>query len=262
MTSSVRWPQPRDCASRAPTAIAGAVLRPERLEHVDRRRRIRPFPSPDSTMFYLLEPFGRNTAPAVAARRAACAVALRRRRDAARAAGRPSDPRPARVRRRGRRAPRRSRKKGRLVTFGIRPTHPETGFGYIECGDAMPGRATAAFARAVSSKNRRSRRARDYLAAGHYVWNSGMFCFTPTRSSRRSRATRRACSPRRAASRRRSPSAESPQMLEIDAALFAAVPDISIDYAIMERAAEAGEVAVVAARSTGATSARGRRSRR
>src|SRR2546423_8106925 len=87
--------------------------------------------------------------------------------------------------------------------------------------------------------------AREYLAAGNYVWNSGMFAFTP--------ATILAALARHApgvlASTRPIINAladtASTGMLEIDAAQFAAVPDISIDYAVMESAAAAGEVAVV-----------------
>jgi mannose-1-phosphate guanylyltransferase len=58
---------------------------------------------------------------------------------------------------------------GYLVTFGIQPTYPETGFGYIEAKDRdvlsfreKPDRATA----------------ESYLQAGRYFWNSGMFCFS------------------------------------------------------------------------------------
>ena len=81
--------------------------------------------------------------------------------------------------------------------------------------------------------------ARDYLAAGTLRLElRHVRVHAPTRSSTRSRATRPACSPPRVPSRRRSRARESPQMLEIDAALFAAVPDISIDYAVMEQAAD------------------------
>ena len=87
--------------------------------------------------------------------------------------------------------------------------------------------------------------ARDYLAAGHYVWNSGMFAFTADAIvdafARHAPGVLAAARPVAQALTH----AESPQMLQIDAALFAAVPDISIDYAIMEPAAEAGEVTVV-----------------
>ena len=76
--------------------------------------------------------------------------------------------------------------------------------------------------------------ARDYLAAGHYVWNSGMFAFTRRAIvdafARHAPGVLAAVRPVAQALA----DGESPQMLEIDAALFAAVPDISLDYAVME----------------------------
>ena len=60
---------------------------------------------------------------------------------------------------------------GRLVTFGISPTTPETGFGYIRMGDALPnGRDIAAF---VEKPDRET--AERYVAEGIYLWNAGMF---------------------------------------------------------------------------------------
>ncbi len=63
---------------------------------------------------------------------------------------------------------------GNLVTVGIEPTHPSTGFGYIEEGEPVPGSATA---RAVASFVEKPDReqAAAYLATGRYRWNAGMF---------------------------------------------------------------------------------------
>ena len=66
-------------------------------------------------------------------------------------------------------------REGRLVTFGITPAHPETGYGYIECGATI---ADHAFAATRFVEKPPLERARLYLAAGNYVWNSGMFAFT------------------------------------------------------------------------------------
>jgi mannose-1-phosphate guanylyltransferase/mannose-6-phosphate isomerase len=190
---------------------------------------------------YLLEPFGRNTAPAVAvaahlarARYGDDAVMLVLAADhlirdeaafawavtrAAELAG-----------------------TGKLVTFGITPTLPETGFGYIECGAALGERAFAA-ARYVEKPP--LAKAREYLAAGNYVWNAGMFAFTP----RTILAALERYAPQIAASARAvwQPLSARPRdpMFEIDAATFATAPDLSIDYAVMERAATDGLVAVV-----------------
>jgi mannose-1-phosphate guanylyltransferase / mannose-6-phosphate isomerase len=129
---------------------------------------------------------------------------------------------------------------GWLVTFGIRPTHPETGFGYIRMGDAIAdrdGRAVGAFVEKPSSET-----AESYVASGNYVWNSGMFCF---RTDALLAAAAEACPDVLAAAQACHAGAishESP--VEFAREAFLAQPDISIDYAIMERAPR---VAVVAA---------------
>ncbi|MET0216917.1 MAG: mannose-1-phosphate guanylyltransferase/mannose-6-phosphate isomerase [Burkholderiales bacterium] len=124
---------------------------------------------------------------------------------------------------------------GYLVTFGIRPDTPETGFGYIECGlslDGGPGLKVARFVEKPSAD-----KAREYVSSGRHLWNSGMFCFKAGRILEEfakhapdvlDRAT--ACwadiEDKRIA---------NPGMIEFDSALFEAVPDISIDYAVMEK---------------------------
>lgn len=67
---------------------------------------------------------------------------------------------------------------GRITTIGIRPTHPETGYGYIEVGDQAAG-PPAAGARAVAQfvEKPSLERARELLATGRYLWNAGMFFF-------------------------------------------------------------------------------------
>lgn len=63
---------------------------------------------------------------------------------------------------------------GSLVLFGIEPTAPETGFGYIEMGDALDHKANTV-RRFVEKPDITTAQA--YLGQGNYVWNSGMFCF-------------------------------------------------------------------------------------
>ncbi len=65
--------------------------------------------------------------------------------------------------------------KGHLVTFGIRPTRPETGYGYIRLGQGMEGGAIYKAEKFVEKPNLET--ARSYLADGKYLWNSGMFLF-------------------------------------------------------------------------------------
>ena len=65
--------------------------------------------------------------------------------------------------------------RGYLVTFGIHPTHPETGYGYIRKGariDGSAGHDVAAFVEKPDDKT-----AQAYVDSGDYDWNSGMFCF-------------------------------------------------------------------------------------
>ena len=197
---------------------------------------------------YLLEPFGRNTAPAIAL--AALCVDLLGQGDTVLLVL-PADhvirDIPAfkeAVARAGELAA-----QGRVVTFGIAPTHPETGFGYIECGGAIDdAKGPAAFTAQRFIEKPPLGVARDFVRAGNYLWNSGMFAFTPKAII--GALTRHApgvLDATRSIAQSLVRQGEH-GMLEIDAASFAAVPDISIDYAVMEKAATAGEVAVVRGR--------------
>jgi mannose-1-phosphate guanylyltransferase/mannose-6-phosphate isomerase-like protein (cupin superfamily) len=219
----------------------------------------------DAPVDYVLEPFGRNTAPAVAI--AALFAASRVARDSVllvlpadhlisdQAAFATAVSRAVAL-----------AHEGALVTFGIAPTHPETGFGYIECGDALAGAEHAPLALGVRRfvEKPALATAREYLSAGHFLWNSGMFAFTPDAilhalerhapallaavkpvADALGHAKDGVSTPGGARGEHRSAQREVFDVCEIDAALFAAVPDISIDYAVMEPAAAAGEVAVV-----------------
>ncbi len=205
---------------------------------------------PAADLAYLLEPFGRNTAPAVAL---GALYAQARGLDDAVLLVLPAD---HLIRDQAAFASAVARavemaQRGLLATFGISPTHPETGFGYIECGDPI---APAADDRPAANRALRFVEkpplltARQYLAAGNYVWNSGMFAFTPAAIidafARHAPGVLAAARPIAATF---APSGGN-GLVEIDPALFAAVPDISIDYAVMEPAATAGEVAVVRGR--------------
>ena len=129
---------------------------------------------------------------------------------------------------------------GWLVTFGIRPTHPETGFGYIRMGEAIAGRDGRAVGAFVEKPDTQT--AESYVASGDYVWNSGMFCF---RADALLAVAAQVCPDVLAAAeacRAQAINHESP--VEFAREAFLAQPDISIDYAIMERAPK---VAVVPA---------------
>ena len=81
---------------------------------------------------------------------------------------------------------------GHLVTFGIRPRWAETGYGYIACGSALPGDvACSAVARFVEKPD--VARAERFLAEGSYFWNSGMFLFPASVFRGRAPAARDVC---------------------------------------------------------------------
>lgn len=120
----------------------------------------------------LLEPAGRNTAPAIAA--AACA-AMKAGDDPVMLVL-PADHVIEDVAAFGEavKTAESLAQEGHLVTFGIKPTEPHTGYGYIQAGDAIDGGASKikAFTEKPDVKT-----AEKFLKSGQYSWNSGMFCF-------------------------------------------------------------------------------------
>ena len=71
-----------------------------------------------------------------------------------------------------------ARAEGGLITFGIRPDHPATGYGYIETGDRLrevDGQPVHSVARFVEKPDRA--RAEEFLATGRFLWNAGIFCW-------------------------------------------------------------------------------------
>lgn len=117
---------------------------------------------------------------------------------------------------------------GSLVTFGIRPESPETGYGYIEA----EGNKVLRFVEKPSED-----KAREYVASGRFFWNSGMFCFSAANLLAQMGEhcpdildAARAC----LASSHKSEGQGCTQ-IELEAESFKAVPDNSIDYALMEK---------------------------
>lgn len=122
---------------------------------------------------------------------------------------------------------------GRLVTFGIVPTAPETGYGYIEQG--APRDDTYRVARFVEKPN--AAIAANYLASGRYLWNSGMFVFRASRFLEELGIHRpEMLAAVRAAS---AASARSNGTIRIDPDTFSAIKGDSIDYAVMEHTDDA-----------------------
>jgi len=117
---------------------------------------------------------------------------------------------------------------GHLVTFGIVPQSPETGFGYIEMGEAIE---TGAYVidRFVEKPDEAT--AATYLAGGRHLWNSGMFMFRASRYL----AELEAHEPEIAAAVRTAVAVGTEDgALELDADAFGACPSDSIDFAVME----------------------------
>jgi mannose-1-phosphate guanylyltransferase/mannose-6-phosphate isomerase len=128
---------------------------------------------------------------------------------------------------------------GHLATFGITPTGPETGYGYIRRGPALGGIAGAYSVDRFVEKPSQAV-AETYVAGGDYAWNSGMFLFGAAQVvaelDRHAPAVLAAC--RAALDGRR----RDLDFLRLDAAAFGACPNISIDYALMEPTAAAAVV--------------------
>ena len=128
---------------------------------------------------------------------------------------------------------------GLLVTFGIRPTHAETGYGYIRQGEALTTNGGYRVAEFVEKPDEAT--AIKYFQSGEYHWNSGMFCFqagTFLESLKRFAPDVHA-----AASRVWEATDRSGSPVEFPADLFSECPSISIDYAVMERADNTAVVA-------------------
>lgn len=117
---------------------------------------------------------------------------------------------------------------GKLVTFGVTPEGPETGFGYIEAS----GNSVLRFVEKPSLK-----KAKEYLDSGNYLWNSGMFCFT---AGSLMQEMEKYCpniltSVRLCMDKARRAEGKGFKQIEIAPEDFDPVPSDSVDYAVMEK---------------------------
>jgi mannose-1-phosphate guanylyltransferase/mannose-6-phosphate isomerase len=190
----------------------------------------------------ILEPFGRGTAPAIALAALAALNGLAADASAV-------DPvllvlpadhviRDAPVFHEAVRTALSAAESGHLATFGVVASSPDTGYGYIQRG--APSGAAFRIARFVEKPNQA--RAREFLQSGDYYWNSGMFLFRARRYlqelQRFAPEMARSCE---AAFRGAKADLD---FTRIDAAAFEACPADSIDYAVMEKTADAVVVAL------------------
>lgn len=119
---------------------------------------------------------------------------------------------------------------GRLVVFGIRPTHPETGYGYIEAGQADE-RGVADVTRFVEKPDIETAEA--YLEAGNFYWNAGIFLFRA--GAMRDAFLRFQPEIWKGAEAACKAAAREVSGLFLPLRIYETIPSISIDYAIVER---------------------------
>ncbi|HTM62958.1 MAG TPA: mannose-1-phosphate guanylyltransferase/mannose-6-phosphate isomerase [Gammaproteobacteria bacterium] len=123
--------------------------------------------------------------------------------------------------------------RGHLVTFGIKPDAPETGYGYIECGAAgqFDSYAIERFVEKPTPDI-----AKEYLASGRFLWNSGMFCFQAqtilVEFAKHAPALFQQAEQCWQQSRQ---SSRDPDAIDLNEAAFKQLQSISIDYAVMEK---------------------------
>jgi len=127
---------------------------------------------------------------------------------------------------------------GRLVTFGISPTRAETGYGYIKRRGTAIGAGTFEVEAFVEKPD--AAKAQIYLASGDYCWNSGMFAFRADVFLEELEKLQPAIlSASRAALKK---AQRDLDFVRLDAEEFAKAPNISIDYAVMEKTHRAAVV--------------------
>lgn len=130
---------------------------------------------------------------------------------------------------------------GYLATFGIVPTKPETGYGYIRQGEPLAGYASLRHVAAFVEKPDADTAAK-YLASGEYLWNSGMFVLRADiwleELARKRTDILRACETAYTQGR------QDGEFYRVNGEAFQACPSDSIDYAVMEKTDRAAMVSL------------------
>lgn len=127
-----------------------------------------------------------------------------------------------------------------LVTFGITPTEPHTGYGYILSGAALDGEQSFAVDSFVEKPNAET--AAHFLAHGHYYWNSGMFVLKA--STYMEELRRHEPEIAKQAQLSLEGAQRDNDFVRLEAESFSASPNISVDHAVMEKTKRAAVVAV------------------
>jgi len=216
-----------DTVSRlAPLATVRDVLVACGRVHVQAIRKMLP-KLPRSSL--IVEPVGRNTAPCVAV----AAAIIAKKSPEAIIAVLPADAHVA--------DPHRFRRDlssaaeaatgGSLVTLGIQPSRPETGYGYIEVGDRLAESVAHRAIRFVEKPD--LARATEYLASGRFLWNAGIFVF---RADGMLTAIEKYL-PEMTFGAREIANAHGTKKFDAKMnRLFPELPSISLDYGVMEKA--------------------------
>lgn len=182
----------------------------------------------ENNVFFILEPVGRNTAPAIAM----AAICISEKEKNAELLVLPSDHQIKDVAAFNEtiKIGRDAASVGSLVTFGVKPTSPKTGYGYIERGDLLLENAYK-IKRFVEKPSHSV--AESFLKTGQFYWNSGMFLFTAELylSELKKYAPNMISNVYDAFSK----STITQNYLRINKESFEACPDNSIDYAVMEK---------------------------
>ncbi|MFJ4055425.1 mannose-1-phosphate guanylyltransferase/mannose-6-phosphate isomerase [Pseudomonas sp. NPDC089743] len=129
--------------------------------------------------------------------------------------------------------------KGKLVTFGIVPDRPETGYGYIQKGEALCGGGVTV-KRFVEKPDLET--ANKYVQSGEFLWNSGMFMFRAKRYLEE--LQKHAPNVLSCCMRALNGGADDLHFTRVDEHEFNSCPSISIDYAVMEKTDHAAMVAL------------------
>jgi len=127
--------------------------------------------------------------------------------------------------------------KGAIVTFGVRPSEPHTGYGYIEAGAPI----SEGVAEVAAFREKPDRQTAElYLKSGRHFWNAGIFLYAPNSMTGELAAFAPAIGDEAAAAFREADNDGA--ICRLDAARFAQCPADSIDYAVMEKTSRAAVV--------------------
>ena len=182
----------------------------------------------------LLEPFGRNTAPAVAL--AAFAILEEGQDDVMLVLPADHVIDDETAFHNALRVAEAAATDGEMVLFGITPDKAETGYGYIQANQTLSS-ADGTYRVAAFVEKPNEEKAKEYLASGDYYWNSGMFMFKASRYLDELKQHDEAIYNKTLSAFQRS--RKNGKVLHIDSEIFAHCPDNSIDYAVMEKTSKA-----------------------